>query len=95
MRSPIVVTQPELPRLTALIASLAVARPEGLAIAFVHLLFNIAGTLLLYPVPAVRVIPLKLATWLSDIASRKHRIVVIWLLTSFIILPLMGVFLFQ
>ena len=80
---------------TALIASLAVALPEGLSIALVHLLFNVLGTILLYPVPAIRDIPIRLSIGLADLAARKHQILVVWLSVVFLILPLMGLFLFQ
>src|SRR5690606_23352059 len=40
--------------ITALIASLAVARPEGLTIALVHTLFNVSALVLLYPIPKLR-----------------------------------------
>ncbi len=81
--------------ITALIASLAVARPEGLSIALVHLLFNLLGVLLLYPFPPVREVPMRLAMGLADVATRQHRVVFLWLVIGFLILPLMGLFLFQ
>lgn len=81
--------------ITALIASLAVARPEGLSIALVHLLFNVLGVLLLYPIPAVREVPIRSAIGLAELATRHHRVVLIWLVAGFLILPLMGLFLFQ
>jgi solute carrier family 34 (sodium-dependent phosphate cotransporter) len=37
--------------ITALLASLAVLRPEGLTIALVHLLFNVSAIALIFPVP--------------------------------------------
>jgi hypothetical protein len=37
--------------ITALLASLAVLRPEGLTIALVHTLFNLTALALLYPIP--------------------------------------------
>lgn len=80
---------------TALIASLAVARPEGLSIALVHLLFNCLGTALIYPVERIRMIPIRLAEGLARVAAERNRIVLIWVVTSFVILPLMGLFLFQ
>lgn len=80
---------------TALIASLAVARPEGLTIALVHLVFNCAGVLLLYPLVPVRMVPIRLAQGLANIAVEKHRVVLVWLVLTFLVLPLMGVFLFQ
>jgi sodium-dependent phosphate cotransporter len=80
---------------TALIASLAVLKPEGLTIALVHTLFNVVGLVLVYPVPAVRVIPIRLAEWLAEAASRSHRLVFAYVVTVFLVLPLLGVFLIQ
>lgn len=80
---------------TALIASLAVALPEGLSIALVHLLFNVFGTILLYPVPAIRDVPIRLSIGLADLAARRNQILLLWLVVVFLILPLMGLFLFQ
>lgn len=81
--------------ITALIASLAVLRPEGLTIALVHLLFNVVGIAIIYPVPAVRLIPVRLAERLADTATRRHRIVLAYTVTVFLLLPLLGVFLIQ
>lgn len=81
--------------ITALLASLAVVRPEGLSIALVHLLFNVMGVAMIYPLPQVRMIPVRLAEGLADVASRQHRLVVAWVVTTFILLPLLGLFLFQ
>lgn len=80
---------------TALIASLAVVRPEGLTIALVHLLFNVVALVLVYPVPQVRVVPIRLAEALADVAVRRHRVVLAYTVTLFIVLPLLGVFLVQ
>lgn len=81
--------------ITALIASLAVARPEGLTIALVHLLFNVVGIVLVYPVPQVRVVPIRLAEALAEAAVRRHRVVFAYTVTLFLVLPLLGVFLIQ
>ncbi len=62
---------------TALLASLAVSGPNaaaGLEIGLVHLLFNLTGTLLFYPVPAVRNIPLSLARGLADRAVQSRKV---------------------
>jgi hypothetical protein len=40
--------------ITALIASVAVLRPEGLTIALVHLLFNLSAMVVIFAVPVVR-----------------------------------------
>ena len=81
--------------ITALIASLAVVRPEGLTIALVHLLFNVVGIVLLYPLPPVRLVPIRLAEALADAAVRRRRVVFAYTVTLFLVLPLLGVFLIQ
>lgn len=80
--------------ITALLASLAADRPEGLTIALTHTLFNLCGILLLYPVPALRQIPLRLARRLAVVAQQQKRIVVAYVLGAFGVLPLLGIFLF-
>jgi sodium-dependent phosphate cotransporter len=81
--------------ITALLASLAVVRPEGLTIALVHLLFNVVGILILYPVPMLRTIPIRLAEGLAEAAVRRTRVVFAYTVTIFLVLPLLGVFLIQ
>ncbi len=76
---------------TALLASLAVDRIEGLQIALVHLLFNIGGVLLLYPVPALRRIPLRLASALAGVAAGRRTLVMVYILLVFYVLPLVGI----
>jgi sodium-dependent phosphate cotransporter len=81
--------------ITALLASLAVVRPEGLTIALVHLLFNVVGILILYPVPMLRMVPIRLAEGLAEAAVRRTRVVFAYTVTIFLVLPLLGVFLIQ
>jgi hypothetical protein len=40
-------------------------------------------------------IPVRLAQGLANIAARRHQMVVIWVVTTFIVLPLLGLFLFK
>src|SRR5690606_11756245 len=80
---------------TALIASLAVARPEGLTIALVHLLFNTYALLIIYPLPQVRVVPVRLAEGLAELAVWRRRIVVIYVVGGFLVAPLLGVLLIR
>lgn len=81
--------------ITALLASLAVVRPEGLTIALVHMLFNVVALAIVYPVPVVRMVPLRLAEALAGLATRRHRVVFAYTVTVFLVLPLLGVFLIQ
>ena len=81
--------------LTALIASLAVVHPEGLTIALVHTLFNITAILLLYPIRAVREVPLTIATALADQATRHRSLVAAYILGAFVVVPVLGVLLLR
>ena len=79
--------------ITGLLASLAVARPEGLTIALVHTLFNVTALALVYPLKQVRMIPVRLAEWAAELAMRNHVLVLIYVAGVFLLLPLLGVFL--
>jgi solute carrier family 34 (sodium-dependent phosphate cotransporter) len=78
---------------TALLASLATARPEGLTIALVHLLFNLTGILIVYPVGAVRRIPVALATGLARAVDTRRQLAAVYVVGGFIVVPLVGLFL--
>jgi solute carrier family 34 (sodium-dependent phosphate cotransporter) len=78
---------------TALIASLAVTRAEGLTIALVHTLFNVTALALVFPVRRIREIPILLAERLADVAMRHRSLIGGYLLGTFIIIPLLGIFL--
>lgn len=71
---------------TALLASLA-GDARGLTIALVHLLFNLVGIILIYPVPAIRRIPMALAERLGDAAARSRRYAVIFIVGAFYAVP--------
>lgn len=75
---------------TALLASLATARPEGLTIALVHLLFNLVGILLIYPVPAVRRIPIALAEGLARAVEARRQVAAWYVIGGFVVTPLVG-----
>ena len=79
--------------ITALLASLAVSRPEGLTIALVHTLFNLTGLTLVWPVRAVRDLPVRLAEALAAQAARRRRVIAIYLVAVFLVVPVLGVLL--
>jgi solute carrier family 34 (sodium-dependent phosphate cotransporter) len=81
--------------ITALLASLAVARPEGLTIALVHTLFNLSAMAIIFPVRAIRMIPIRLAERIADLAARRHVVVLVYGVGLFLVLPLLGVFLIR
>ena len=72
---------------TALIASLAFISTEPLALtcALVHLLFNVHGVVVFYP---LRAIPITAARWYANLAAERTRYALFFILGVFIIMPL-------
>jgi len=76
---------------TALLASLATGSPAAVTVALVHTLFNISGILAFYPLSRLRELPIKMANKLSDIAAERRSLALIYALTMFVVIPLLGV----
>ncbi|MFA5565004.1 MAG: Na/Pi symporter [Acidimicrobiia bacterium] len=74
--------------ITALLAAMAASRPEALAIALVHTLFNVAGILLIYPLPFTRMLPVTAAEHLAVLATRRRSLALGWVIGTFLVLPL-------
>jgi sodium-dependent phosphate cotransporter len=75
---------------TALLAALAATDENaaaGLTIALVHLLFNVSGTLLIYPFEPVRRIPILLARRLADVALRSRWWAIAYVVILFYLAP--------
>jgi sodium-dependent phosphate cotransporter len=80
---------------TAFMAALAVSGPNapvGLEIALVHLLFNLSGILLIYPVKAIRRIPLGLAVTLTRLGLQSRKMLVFWIAAAFYGIPALVLF---
>ena len=76
--------------LTALMASLAVSGPNaeaGVVIALTHLMFNLTGIALIYPVAAVRRLPLTAARKLADVAVGSKVLAIVYVAVLFYALP--------
>jgi sodium-dependent phosphate cotransporter len=79
--------------ITAMLASLATSGANagaGVTIAFVHVLFNLAGTLIFYPVRALRMIPVRAAERLAGVAAESRRWAIAYVFILFYVLP--GIF---
>ncbi|MEZ5331190.1 MAG: Na/Pi symporter [Thermoanaerobaculia bacterium] len=74
---------------TAMLAALATADPSAVAVAFSHLLFNLSGAVMIYPVPAVRRIPLGLARGLGNLAFRNRALAALYIVAAFYGLPIL------
>jgi solute carrier family 34 (sodium-dependent phosphate cotransporter) len=81
--------------ITALLAALAVDRIEGLQIAFVHLMFNVAGLLIFYPVRPLRRVPLRIASRLGAFAARRRVAAFVYIVLGFYVVPLVGILLLR
>jgi sodium-dependent phosphate cotransporter len=67
----------------------------GMTIAIVHLLFNVVGILILYPFPKFRYIPVTLAEKLASIAATRKPLAVVYVVGTFVVLPLLGILIFN
>jgi len=76
--------------ITALLASLT-GTPQAVTVALVHLLFNISGILIIYPVKAIRNIPLRLARGLAHKTAEKKYFAFFYMVGVFFIMPLVFV----
>lgn len=81
--------------ITALLAALAASVPEALTVGLAHTTFNVLGIVLLYVLPFVRDVPIRLAEGLAEIAVKRRVWAVGYVMTTFIILPLIGVAVFR
>lgn len=75
--------------ITALVAAvvLGASSEVALALAFVHLLINCLGAILLYPIPTIRKIPIVIATTLGKVSRDNRVIPVIYLVLIYFLLP--------
>src|SRR5690606_7253813 len=84
--------------ITALLAALALsagvvgeeamAAQAGLAIAFVHVMFNLFGILIIYPFRPIREVPIRMAEFIGELAYRNRLYAVAFLIGLFYLLPL-------
>ncbi len=77
--------------ITALLASLATDGNAGLAIALAHMLFNLIGIAIWYPIPRLRRLPVQLAERLARLAEVRKSLVLIYVVGLFILVPVIGV----
>ena len=76
--------------ITALLASMAVTGPNaaaGVTIALIHLLFNLTASAIIYPLPAIRRIPLRAARSLANLAVKSKTLAFAYVFGLFYVLP--------
>lgn len=73
---------------TAMLAALATGKESAAAVAFAHLMFNVLGICIVWPVKPVRMIPIRIAEWLSELSLKNRIIPFAFILLVFFGLPL-------
>lgn len=76
--------------ITALLAATALSgagAAAGMQIALVHLFYNILGVLVVFGLPFLRPIPLRAAERLAEVATQRHSLAALYVLTVFFIIP--------
>ena len=73
--------------ITAILAALSLGDQTAVAVSFAHLLFNVLGILIVWPIPAIRRIPMRLARGLTAIATAHRWLAVLYILLVFYAIP--------
>lgn len=71
---------------TALIASISQTE-AALAVALCHLLFNLFGVLILFPISAIRNIPIWMSETLGHYAGKRRLIGIAYIIITFFLIP--------
>lgn len=71
---------------TAILASLT-GNIAAVTIAFAHLLFNLTGILIIYPLKITRRIPLNMAKKMGELAHKKPIYAFMYVFTAFFVIP--------
>ncbi|MEZ5174613.1 MAG: Na/Pi symporter [Acidimicrobiia bacterium] len=77
--------------ITALLAALAADSVDAMSIALVHLLFNVFGIVMLYPIRRLRHLPVILAERLANVAVKRKWIAVVYTIIAFLVIPVVGI----
>jgi sodium-dependent phosphate cotransporter len=72
---------------TAILASFATGNISAIIIGFTHFLFNLTGTLFIFPIKFFRIIPINLAKAFGNLAAEKRRYAFFYVLGVFFIMP--------
>ena len=74
---------------TAMLAALATGSGAAVTVAFSHLLFNLTGTLVIYGIPPLRRIPLRLARAIGHLGANNRLLAGLYIVVFFFGLPLL------
>lgn len=72
---------------TAILAALALGEISAVSVAFAHLLFNIIGIACIWPIPAIRRLPILAAQRFADLAVTARWIPLAYIVVFFYLIP--------
>ena len=78
--------------ITAILASLATGSPASMAVAFAHLIFNVFGIAIVWP---LKFIPIRISEFVAGIATRNRLLPILFIILFFYAIPLMIVILMR
>jgi len=78
--------------ITAILAALGLGKAPAMACALAHLLFNIYGTVVFWP---LQFIPISLAKGFAKIASQRRLVAVGYILVVFFVIPILAIVLIE
>jgi sodium-dependent phosphate cotransporter len=78
--------------ITAMLAALAVGEMPAVTVAFAHMLFNVCGISVIWPIPAIRRLPIIMAEKMTNIAMYSRVIPIAWVLFFFFALPAAAIY---
>jgi len=73
---------------TAMLAALSTANVAAITVSFAHLLFNLSGILLIWPIKKVRRLPILMAEFAAATAIKNRFLPLLFILFVFFIIPL-------
>ena len=80
---------------TAMLAALSTANVAAITIAFVHLLFNLSGIALIFPIPQIRNIPIHMAEYLASFTSRARGLAILYMVCVFYVIPFLVILIWR
>lgn len=80
---------------TAMLAALSTGELAAATVAFAHLMFNILGIVLVWPIEKIRMIPIKIAEWLAEMSMKNRLIPFGFIFVIFFGIPLLLIMAFN
>jgi sodium-dependent phosphate cotransporter len=72
---------------TAILAALSVGNLAALSVSFAHLIFNALGVIIIWPIPALRAIPMRMAESFAAVSADHRWIPIAYVIVFFYVLP--------